>query len=108
MVLAVWSDGHWSGLRDAFLTVAVLFPFVVGFSAIGLFALMPLVRLFNRRGVPAPQALSALAIVGAGLGCLLLFLLPFVSAWLGAVAGALTVALWAFTNPGVFRRTTTP
>ena len=106
MVLAVLSDGHWYGMRDAFATGAVLLPFVVGFSAIGLFALMPLVRLLNRSRAPFPQALSTLTIVGAALGWLMLFLLPFVSAWVGAVAGAVTAALWAVTNRSVFRRPT--
>ena len=106
LVLAVLSAGHWYGFRDAFVTIAISFQFVIGFSALGLFVLMPLVMLLNRRGVFFRQALLTLTIVGAVIGWLMLLLLPFVSAWLGAIAGAVTAALWVVTNRGVFQRPT--
>jgi hypothetical protein len=105
MVLVTWNGLDWHGVRDALLTIAVLLPFVAGFSAIGLFVLMPLAILLIRHQAPFTQSLLAFVIVGAGLGWLMLFWLPLITAtWLGAVAGAITAAIWVAANRGFFRR----
>ncbi len=107
MVLATWNGSDWHGVRDTSLSVAVLLPFVAGFSAIGLFVLMPLAILLIRRRTSFTQSLLAFVIVGAGLGWLMLFWLPVIAAtWLGAVAGAVTAAIWVAANRSFFRRAT--
>jgi hypothetical protein len=101
MVLASLNQGVWRDFHDTFLFVATVLPFVVGFSAVGLFVLMPLAMLLIRRGLSFSQALPIFTIVGAGLGYLMLLWLPL-SSWLGAVAGGVTGAIWAVANRRIF------
>lgn len=105
MLLATSNGMDWQGPRDTLTSVVVFFPFVAGFSALGLFILMPLAMLLARRKASIPLSLLTLVFTGSVLGWLMLLLMPFIAAsWLGAVAGAITAAVWVTANRSFFWR----
>lgn len=91
----------WGDLRFA----ALLLVTVVGYSALGLLLLMPLALLLVRRRVSLTMAIASLIVAGASLGLLMLSWVPR-NNWVGAIAGAATVTLWAMFNRQLFQPAT--
>lgn len=103
MLLATWNGMDWQGPRDTLTSVVVFFPFVAGFSGLGLFVLMPLAMLLIQYKASILLSLLALVFAGSVLGWLMLLLMPIIAAsWLGAVAGAITSAVWVTANRSFF------
>ena len=87
---------------DAVSATMLLFVVVLGFSAIGLFLLLPLAILLIRRRARFQNSILTLAIAAVPLGYILLALIADQNRWVGSAAGALTVASWSILNRELF------
>ena len=69
------------------------FVTVVGFSAVGILFLQPIVWLIRRWRVPIGLALATVTVAGADVGWLMLSWVAK-DAWIGGAAGGATAAVW--------------
>lgn len=99
IVVELGTNSHLSGALGATM---FLFLIVLGFSALGLFLLLPLAILLIRRRARFQISIVTLAIAAVPLGYILIALIAVDNRWVGSVAGALTAASWAFVNRELF------
>jgi hypothetical protein len=98
-IVALATNPHLSGALGATMFV---FLIVLGFSALGLFLLLPLAILLVRRRVRFQISIVTLAIAAVPLGYIVIALIAVDNRWVGSVAGALTASSWTFLNRELF------
>ena len=102
LLRAFASSGEWRGLNLEVVYMGRSFPFVVGISAFGLLAMMPLAIMLVRLNASYEQSLTAFLLAGSLLGFLILWWIVSPTAW-GVVAGAATASIWVAMNRCLFR-----
>lgn len=97
VVVELSSEPHLAG-SDIFGAAMMLFLIVLGFSALGLFLLLPLAILLIRNRATYDTSTVALAILAAPIGYILLACVADQNRWVGGVAGAITMLSWSMLN----------